>query len=505
MDATKKYPAGGAATSTGQEKSDGDYSDPTRSAGNSQAETIRDRIGPYTAIPNELLEAVIFEPLSKSEIKVYLAILRHTYGFHKFTDKLSVSQLIEMTGLSTRMTKYTVQNLEAKKMISVQRKRGRGHKNEVNSITVIQKSSSWVVQEKSKQYDNILKKRKELYKKSSAKVVQEKVSGARNPDLVVQENAFSGAIPCTHKRNTKETKTTTTENPGCGCENSFEKETPLASENEITPAVDSNLATEAERHGLSEDQLEYINLETDRVHQAGQIRSTKAAYKNGLKIKARDGLLDISDLDDLRAKAQEAAEQEEINRYTETMMAIQTEVVAGLPEDEARQMVEDMLAGRIKQWDVELQGAAYQVDAAGLDHMLSTEWPEIYTRAKAARIADQRAEKTNRLDALIEKMGAADACYMIVSEGESGDNWDLWEILESDYAEEWQTACKAHRFYGIALAEIEAGLPGKNINRQKSVDQKLKVLHQLGFYELYRDLTGRLDAAGIKYTQPLVY
>jgi phage replication O-like protein O len=110
MDATKKYPAGGAATSTGQEKSDGDYSDPTRSAGNSQAETIRDRIGPYTAIPNELLEAVIFEPLSKSEIKVYLAILRHTYGFHKFTDKLSVSQLIEMTGLSTRMTKYTVQN-----------------------------------------------------------------------------------------------------------------------------------------------------------------------------------------------------------------------------------------------------------------------------------------------------------------------------------------------------------------------------------------------------------
>lgn len=53
----------------------------------------------YTQIPNKLLDNM-FEIESDSELRVIFAIARKTLGWHKKSDKISLSQLEEMTGLT---------------------------------------------------------------------------------------------------------------------------------------------------------------------------------------------------------------------------------------------------------------------------------------------------------------------------------------------------------------------------------------------------------------------
>ena len=127
----------------------------------------------YTPIANEIMDALIRVPIGLSNAQVLYAILRKTYGWNKKKDKISISQLMEMTGCSRRTIIYAMQNLEAKRMIIIKRKRGRGNINEINEITFNKNHTQWVVQEKSKQYRKALKTRKEYYKKSKQKVVQE--------------------------------------------------------------------------------------------------------------------------------------------------------------------------------------------------------------------------------------------------------------------------------------------------------------------------------------------
>lgn len=72
----------------------------------------------YTQIPNELIgnylkenpeSKAIFSPgimarISGNAVKVILAVCRKTIGFHKYTDKISYSQLQELTGIKSRDT-----------------------------------------------------------------------------------------------------------------------------------------------------------------------------------------------------------------------------------------------------------------------------------------------------------------------------------------------------------------------------------------------------------------
>ena len=63
----------------------------------------------YTQTPN-----VIFDNMSQmtnSEFKVICAIARQTFGWHKRTDRLSISQIVAMTGLSHRGVIYAIQSL----------------------------------------------------------------------------------------------------------------------------------------------------------------------------------------------------------------------------------------------------------------------------------------------------------------------------------------------------------------------------------------------------------
>ncbi|RLI17543.1 hypothetical protein DRO49_03505 [Candidatus Bathyarchaeota archaeon] len=135
----------------------------------------------YIKIATEIWEALTRVNLGRSNIQVLFAIIRKTYGWHKKEDKISINQLCRATGCSRRTVIYTLQNLEAKRMIKIKRKKILGNKNEVNKISFNKKHNEWVVQEKGKQYNKVLETRKKLYNENK------QGGSARNGERVVQE------------------------------------------------------------------------------------------------------------------------------------------------------------------------------------------------------------------------------------------------------------------------------------------------------------------------------
>jgi phage replication O-like protein O len=53
----------------------------------------------YTQIPNQLLDEQLAE-MGEAELKITLAVCRKTFGWHKDSDRISLSQFQELTGLS---------------------------------------------------------------------------------------------------------------------------------------------------------------------------------------------------------------------------------------------------------------------------------------------------------------------------------------------------------------------------------------------------------------------
>lgn len=71
----------------------------------------------YTQTPNKFFDELMRD-LSGSEIKVTLAIIRKTFGFHKQSTRLSLKDLEDMTGLSRQAVIDGANGAEEKGMIS---------------------------------------------------------------------------------------------------------------------------------------------------------------------------------------------------------------------------------------------------------------------------------------------------------------------------------------------------------------------------------------------------
>jgi phage replication O-like protein O len=54
----------------------------------------------YTKVPNEFFDSLLADITSMCELKVTLALIRKTAGFHKIEDRVSLTQLTDATGLS---------------------------------------------------------------------------------------------------------------------------------------------------------------------------------------------------------------------------------------------------------------------------------------------------------------------------------------------------------------------------------------------------------------------
>jgi phage replication O-like protein O len=157
----------------------------------------------YTRIANEIMDALCRCHPGGSEGQVLWAIIRKTYGWNKQADKISISQLCDMTDLARRTVIYALQNLEAKNMITIKRR-----ENETNIIAFNKDYDKWVVQEmdgsarKSRSYRTTIEKQKANYKNRG--VVQEIGGSARNAQGVVQENGFDRRFLAPTKDNTKD-------------------------------------------------------------------------------------------------------------------------------------------------------------------------------------------------------------------------------------------------------------------------------------------------------------
>ena len=70
----------------------------------------------HTQVPNEIIDTM--ELFTPAEFKVLIAICRKTIGWHKTSDRISYSQLEEMTGLSRNGIAATTMGLTEKKIIT---------------------------------------------------------------------------------------------------------------------------------------------------------------------------------------------------------------------------------------------------------------------------------------------------------------------------------------------------------------------------------------------------
>ena len=76
----------------------------------------------FTKIANEILDALIKYRIPGEQRQCLDAILRKTYGFHKKTDYIALSQFVEMTGLKKPTVVRAIQGLLSKKIITVIKK-----------------------------------------------------------------------------------------------------------------------------------------------------------------------------------------------------------------------------------------------------------------------------------------------------------------------------------------------------------------------------------------------
>ena len=84
----------------------------------------------YTQIPNVFFDEIM-KKISPSDNLVLMAIMRKTFGWQKQVDKISYSQIIEMTGLVKSTVSISIKSLEEKGLIYVTRE------GQINTYSVV--------------------------------------------------------------------------------------------------------------------------------------------------------------------------------------------------------------------------------------------------------------------------------------------------------------------------------------------------------------------------------
>jgi len=73
----------------------------------------------FTKIANELLDALIASNISGQDFKIALLIIRKTYGFNKHEDAVSLSQMMQATGMGKIRCSQVVTRLQLMKILTV--------------------------------------------------------------------------------------------------------------------------------------------------------------------------------------------------------------------------------------------------------------------------------------------------------------------------------------------------------------------------------------------------
>ncbi len=95
----------------------------------------------HTGIANEILENLYNQPLSGSEFRIILLVLRKTWGWQKKEDKISLSQIVTDTKLSRKQVCEVINKLVTKRLLFKNKKH-------INSYVFNKKYNEWLVTEK---------------------------------------------------------------------------------------------------------------------------------------------------------------------------------------------------------------------------------------------------------------------------------------------------------------------------------------------------------------------
>jgi len=78
----------------------------------------------HTQVPNVFIDKYT-QNLNGAAVKIFLAICRKTIGWHKLTDKISYSQLKEITGLKSQAIITAIKDLEVRGLIRTEKEKGK--------------------------------------------------------------------------------------------------------------------------------------------------------------------------------------------------------------------------------------------------------------------------------------------------------------------------------------------------------------------------------------------
>lgn len=81
----------------------------------------------YTRIPNRIYDSLFRGDMTLSELKVYLLIIRRTYGFNRSTTRLSNGFIASKIGTTVRTANRIVKSLEKKGLIKIHSRGGGSH------------------------------------------------------------------------------------------------------------------------------------------------------------------------------------------------------------------------------------------------------------------------------------------------------------------------------------------------------------------------------------------
>ena len=94
----------------------------------------------HVKIANDLFEAIYMTPMSDYEHRLFLLIIRRTYGFNKKSDWISLSQICKELGIHKANASRTVRKLKERNMITKEGRR----------ISVQKDYEQWIIPEKIK-------------------------------------------------------------------------------------------------------------------------------------------------------------------------------------------------------------------------------------------------------------------------------------------------------------------------------------------------------------------
>ncbi len=139
----------------------------------------------YTAIANEIMEALIKYRLPGEQMQCLLFILRKTYGYNKKTDAISLSQFVKATGINRGNAARAIKGLSVKNLIYIKKGSVKKDTTSISKYRFNKRYKSWLSSVK-KDTGSVNIDRKVVSKKTHTKDILQKTYTNKSKTFVAK-------------------------------------------------------------------------------------------------------------------------------------------------------------------------------------------------------------------------------------------------------------------------------------------------------------------------------